>query len=265
MNFVQKRVHKLKGKKVTFDNLTVGIMAVVCVNLMFNGYTPESEASEISVSASVLGGLEDVYTLNDVTDSEGVESGDAVGISGNGDGEETIEKEIGEEHVNNTLALTGLDDFQVDFINKLAPVAIEVASEYNVYPSIVVAQAILESDWGRSSLAVDANNLFGIKGSFEGAYVNHETQEDDGTGFKYTITDKFAKYPTYRESVENNAQLIRNGVSFDAEYYAGAWVENTVSYKDATLALTGTYATDINYNTKVNGVIEDYNLDALDK
>lgn len=151
-----------------------------------------------------------------------------------------------------------------EFVELISPIAVEVAREFKVYPSIIVAQAILESDWGRSELAVNGNNLFGIKGSYEGQSYSKKTMEDDGTGFQYEITANFAKYPTIKESIRGNASLIRNGVSFDGNIYSGAWRENATDYKQATASLVGVYATDINYNQKVNDIIEKYELNALD-
>ncbi|MEJ1300404.1 glucosaminidase domain-containing protein [Latilactobacillus sakei] len=40
--------------------------------------------------------------------------------------------------------------------------------KHQVLPSIIIAQAIIESDWGRSDLATKANNLFGVKGQYQG-------------------------------------------------------------------------------------------------
>lgn len=54
-------------------------------------------------------------------------------------------------------------DYQADFLKKTAKQATKVAKKYGVYPSVMIAQAIVESGWGQSGLAVNANNLFGMK------------------------------------------------------------------------------------------------------
>ena len=54
-------------------------------------------------------------------------------------------------------------DFEQAFLDKASRQAQKAAKKYGVYPSVMIAQAIVESDWGRSGLATSANNLFGIK------------------------------------------------------------------------------------------------------
>ena len=57
---------------------------------------------------------------------------------------------------------------------------------------------------------------------------------------------------------------MRTGVSWDPNYYKGVWIENTTSYKDATLYLTGRYATDSSYYLKLNSIISAYGLTKFD-
>ena len=54
-------------------------------------------------------------------------------------------------------------DEQAEFLNKAAKQAVRAAKKYGTYPSVMIAQAIVESGWGQSGLAVNANNLFGMK------------------------------------------------------------------------------------------------------
>ena len=54
-------------------------------------------------------------------------------------------------------------DAQAAFLNKAAKQAVKAAKKYGTYPSVMIAQAIVESGWGESGLAVNANNLFGMK------------------------------------------------------------------------------------------------------
>lgn len=68
-------------------------------------------------------------------------------------------------------------EFQSDFINKIKDGVVKTWDTHQVLPSISAAQAILESNWGRSGLAVKGNNLFGIKGEYEGQSVLMETSE----------------------------------------------------------------------------------------
>ncbi|MGN5456518.1 MAG: LysM peptidoglycan-binding domain-containing protein [Candidatus Kurthia intestinigallinarum] len=151
------------------------------------------------------------------------------------------------------------------FIDQVSPDVVMLSQQYGIYGSVMMAQAILESSYGRSALASAPNyNLFGIKGDYNGQYVNMKTLEDNGKGQYYTITAKFRKYPSYKESLEDNAKKLRYGVSWNAKYYSKAWRENAKTYKDATKALTGTYATDTRYNTKLNDLIARYDLTQFD-
>ncbi len=77
--------------------------------------------------------------------------------------------------------------------------------------------------------------------------------------------EPFRKYPSYMESFQDNAHVLKT-TSFQAGvyYYAGAWKSNTSSYRDATAWLTGRYATDPSYNAKLNNVITAYNLTQYD-
>lgn len=49
------------------------------------------------------------------------------------------------------------------FIKKLAPFAVKHGRASGVLPLLIIAQGILESAAGTSDLAINANNLFGIK------------------------------------------------------------------------------------------------------
>ncbi|EAG9260058.1 autolysin [Listeria monocytogenes] len=151
------------------------------------------------------------------------------------------------------------------FVQTIQASSSQIAAENDLYASVMIAQAILESAYGTSELGSAPNyNLFGIKGAYNGQSYTKQTLEDDGKGNYYTITAKFRKYPSYHQSLEDYAKVIRNGPSWNSNYYSKVWKSNTTSYKDATKALTGTYATDTAYATKLNDLISRYNLTQYD-
>ncbi|EAD3045710.1 1,4-beta-N-acetylmuramoylhydrolase [Listeria monocytogenes] len=151
------------------------------------------------------------------------------------------------------------------FIQTIQASSSQIAAENDLYASVMIAQAILESAYGTSELGSAPNyNLFGIKGAYNGQSYTKQTLEDDGKGNYYPITAKFRKYPSYHQSLEDYAKVIRNGPSWNPNYYSKVWKSNTTSYKDATKALTGTYATDTAYATKLNDLISRYNLTQYD-
>ena len=151
------------------------------------------------------------------------------------------------------------------FLDSIIPDAYKLANDNDLYASVMIAQAILESNWGASGLsAAPYYNLFGIKGTYNGEGATFYTLEDDGSGNYYQIRDSFRDYPSYKESLTDYANKMVNGVSWDSEFYSGTWKSNTSSYKDATVALTGTYATDTRYGGKLNNLITTHGLTQYD-
>ena len=152
--------------------------------------------------------------------------------------------------------------YQQEFLDKAIPAATTASSKYGTYTSVMLAQAAVESAWGQSGLAQEPNNnLFGIKGSYNGQSVNMNTGEY-GNGGYYTTNARFRKYPSYTESFEDNGALLRNQMG---NYYSGTWVENSNNYAQATQnGLQGRYATDPNYAKTLNSVIATNGFDKYD-
>ena len=126
----------------------------------------------------------------------------------------------------------------------------------------MIAQAILESASGNSTLAqAPNNNLFGIKGTYKGQSVQLPTKEDDGSGSTYSINADFRQYDTVEESLSDYADLLSNSMG---DFYAGARKSNTDSFVDACDFLVGRYATDIFYSEKLQDLIETYDLTRFD-
>lgn len=143
---------------------------------------------------------------------------------------------------------------QRQFINQVAPAAVKIGQEYDLYPSVMIAQAALESNWGNSDLSRLHHNLFGIKGTG----VVMLTTENLG-GQDVTITAGFKSYADVSASFADYAKVLNQGL------YRGVHRSTTNSYRQATAALTGTYATDPNYQAKLNQLIEAYQLDQYDQ
>lgn len=153
-----------------------------------------------------------------------------------------------------------------EFVLQIGETARKVAKDNDLFASVMIAQAILESGSGSSELSREPNyNLFGIKGDFNGQSVSFLTAEDDGAGQLYSIQSNFRKYSSYKESFENYAKLLKDGVSWNTAIYTGTHKSVAKTYENATQALTGTYATDTQYNQKLNGLIETYHLTEFDQ
>ena len=145
------------------------------------------------------------------------------------------------------------------FISQIGETARQLGQENDLYASVMIAQAILESNSGRSALsAAPHHNLFGIKGQYAGQSATMATLEDDGQGNTYNVNAEFRSYPSYVESLQDYVAILKHS------RYTYAWKSNTTSYMNATAALTGIYATDTSYNVKLNNLIQQYNLTQYD-
>lgn len=143
------------------------------------------------------------------------------------------------------------------FIESVASGAISGWNKYGVLPSVTVAQAILESGWGNSSLSTQAHNLFGIKGSYNGQSVNMPTVEYYG-GRRVWINDNFRSYPNNAASVEDHGRFL----TVNSRY---SNLRGDTNYISVTNKLRADgYATAPNYATALQNLIRTYKLTQLD-
>ncbi|MDR1521316.1 MAG: glycoside hydrolase family 73 protein [Streptococcaceae bacterium] len=152
-------------------------------------------------------------------------------------------------------------DYTSDLIEEWAKIVIPIAKDNGLYPSIMLAQALLESRYGNglSQLASPPyHNLFGIKGNFNGQSVSFSTQEWEGDHYT-TVNAHFRVYPDYVESFKDYAKLLRGW-----DFYSGALRENALTFREAAFALQGRYATSPIYASSLINLIEQYKLDRFD-
>lgn len=137
--------------------------------------------------------------------------------------------------------------------------------EQGILPSVSAAQAILESGWGKSSLARSPNhNLFGIKASADwtGAVVRLPTQEFID-GEYVTIQAPFRRYRSWKDSILDHA-LFFTSTAWRQSHYQNVVGEE--DYRKACLALQAAgYATDPTYASKLIHLIESYHLHIWDE
>jgi len=147
-----------------------------------------------------------------------------------------------------------------DFIGRVGALAAADMEKSGVLASLTIAQAILESGWGKSGLTVKANALFGIKAgkSWKGKVYSAKTQECfDGATFT-TITALFRAYDSWAESVADHSALLTGAARYKA-------VIGERDYKAACRAIKAAgYATDPQYAEKLIQIIESYSLTAYD-
>ncbi|MBF2488962.1 GW domain-containing glycosaminoglycan-binding protein [Listeria marthii] len=170
-------------------------------------------------------------------------------------------------------SLTGKNSFVKDaeaattasqqaFIDKIAPAAQASQEKYHLLSSITLAQAILESGWGKSGLATKGYNLFGIKGKYNGQSVIMTTSEYVN-GEWIRIDAEFRKYPSWNESVTDHTLLLVNGTSWNKNLYKK--VVDATDYKVAAMELQKAgYATSPTYGASLIQVIENYDLAKYD-
>lgn len=125
-------------------------------------------------------------------------------------------------------------------------------------PVIAAAQAALESNYGRSQLAVDANNLKGVKAgsSWPGPVLElptREWREADGTW--YTTIARWRKYPNWQAAFRDYGDLIER-VYPHAQAVAG----DAQAFLEALTSGTLKYATDPDYTGKVWRIVQRYDL-----
>ena len=165
-----------------------------------------------------------------------------------------------------SIAFTGsiknvcaLNETQEKFISSIEQGALEGYETNRILPSLTIAQAILESGWGKSSLSSEANNLFGIKAfdDWKGDRINLATKEYNSDCSSYTITSDFKAYPSLYESIKDHTTLL------STERYKA--VRRASNYIDACYAVYQCgYATYPEYPEDLIEVIEDFNLEKYD-
>lgn len=142
------------------------------------------------------------------------------------------------------------------FINEVAPGAIETYQKYGILPSITIAQAILESGWGKSRIG---NNIFGIKAGSNWKGKTRTAQTSEYINGKWvSTTATFRDYDSVAESITDYAELVGTAPRYEA-------VRNAKDYKEAARALQEAgYATDPEYAQKLINIIEQNNLTMYD-
>lgn len=141
-----------------------------------------------------------------------------------------------------------------DFFAEFAPLAQEVGKKYDLYPSVILAQAAVESNFGESELSKQYNNYFGIKG--EGVVL--PTMEMEGETEKM-VKDDFRTYGSARESFFDYGKLIAKAPRYEAVRRA----ESAEAYAKA-LHPAG-YSTNPHYGDILIRTIKAYNLKAYDE
>ena len=153
------------------------------------------------------------------------------------------------------------------FLDKYAAQALEAQRKTGVPASITLAQAMLESGSGESSLAAKYNNFFGIKGTGTAGSVSLPTTEYDQNGVSHSVNQNFAVYNNPTESFTAHGQLIAGTNPNWTPYYAQPWAQYQKDHDAIGLArgIGHIYATDPSYAEKIVKIMQNYDLTRFDK
>ena len=149
------------------------------------------------------------------------------------------------------------------FIKSIADRVRILAGKNNLYASIILAQAILESGSGQSNMSQQYFNIFNITGAYLGKSISFKTEEFSGNN-PYYIEQSFRVYSNYDQALDDYINLMIKGTTWNSEIYAGAWKSHAKTYQEAAQALQGIFATDPAYAQKLIEIIQEYKLDAYD-
>ncbi|MEO5815517.1 MAG: glucosaminidase domain-containing protein [Gemmatimonadaceae bacterium] len=160
-----------------------------------------------------------------------------------------------------TTKNANLEAFKRTALQQAADAAEVAAQEVADYPPaltpVTVAQFLLESNWGRSGMG-DANNYFGIKARDGEPFVTRDTTEFVN-GKSVNVQQPFRRYESMAECFADHARLICNRTSNGKKIYAKALANPNDPIAFAN-ALTGVYATDPLYGSKLVAIMKDRGL-----
>lgn len=144
------------------------------------------------------------------------------------------------------------------FIKELAESIQRENKDNKILPSLLLAQGILESAWGTSTLSIEGKNLFGIKARTGEPYIVKDTKEFLNNKW-ITVKAKFRKYKSYDE-------CIRHAIN---RYLTMPRYSKVIGVKDykivSRLVWEAGYATDPKYPEKLINIIEAQKLYEFDK
>jgi len=150
-----------------------------------------------------------------------------------------------------------------DFIKTYSQPIIEACKGTSLFPSVKLAQAALETGWGKSVIG-EANNMFGIKARgaytpyWKGDFVMKNTQEFTN-GAYHTVSEPFRKYKSLADSIKDHTYFLQMN-----KRYIPVFQAKTPEEQAKALLACG-YATDPPYATKLMTIINSNNLISLDQ
>jgi flagellum-specific peptidoglycan hydrolase FlgJ len=148
-----------------------------------------------------------------------------------------------------------------EFISAVAQAAKLSMAKTKIPASFTIAEAALESGWGKSQLAQQAFNLFGVKAdpAWHGDVLTMQTREFlHGTWVM--VPAKWRKYSGWLQCIDDHAAFLMTNKRYDGAFK----VCSDASAFTKAVAAAG-YATDPKYSDLIIGIIKQHNLTQFDK
>lgn len=145
---------------------------------------------------------------------------------------------------------------QLKFVNDIKQGAVDCYKKTGVLPSLTMAQAILETGWGKYRIG---NNVFGVKAGsgWKGKTQTCQTKEQLANGKYVTINAKFRDYDSLSDSIVDHGEVLTQ------DRYKP--VIAAKDYKEACKQVQACgYATSHQYANNLINIIEEYGLDQWD-
>lgn len=146
------------------------------------------------------------------------------------------------------------------FIEKIGNASVKCYDQYKILPSLTIAQAILESNWGKSSLASKYYNFFGMKcgTSWKGKSVRLKTKEEYTKGKITEIYDNFRVYGSFDDGIKGRMEFLQ------MKRYQNLKGITDIKKAVKTIVDDG-YCTDKSYVDKIMNLVKKYNLTKYDE
>ena len=149
------------------------------------------------------------------------------------------------------------DDHRGRFLEAMVPGVLVMAQSYQIPASVTLAQGIVESGWGRSSLASRYNNLFGVKArsGFPSVLVDSAEYID---GRRVPMKLRFSVYESWEHCIMEHGEFMSHPRYAQAREY---WTD----YATFTRLIAPKYASDPNYANHIVSIVREYDLDRWDE
>lgn len=150
------------------------------------------------------------------------------------------------------------------FISELEEASINNYNTYGILPSVTISQAILESEWGKSTLASKYNNYFGIKAdrSWKGKIANMNTKEN----YNDVISANFRAYNSKEDSIYDLGKFLKGNSRYEDSglFNGNNYIEQANALEKAGYATAKNEQGELIYGDMLIDVIKENNLMIID-